>query len=97
MTEITIEKPSIYTTLITWGLIISLTAGGLFVLSTFPIPPPNTTKIPLGCGETAINRSESYVIHNMCGLAPCPLTLYHLDLVCSNGTTFLKWRTTSSV
>jgi hypothetical protein len=95
MNEPQTKRTKLLTHILTWGLIILLIAFAIYVASTLT-PPQDRSKIPDGCGETASNRSESYIIHNMCGMATCPLTLYYTDLVCSNGTTFLKWRTTSS-
>ena len=92
-----VEEPKnqtkITTPILTWFVIIISVGFAIYVASTLPISE-DRTKIPNGCGETATNRSESYIIHNMCGMSQCPLTLYYTDLVCSNGTTILKWRTT---
>jgi hypothetical protein len=91
-----LENTRLLTHMLTWIFIIIFIIFALFVASTIP-PAQDRSKIPEGCGETASNYSESYTIHNMCGLAPCPLKLYYTDLVCSNGTSILKWRTTSTI
>jgi hypothetical protein len=73
-------------------LIILLIGFGLYVVSTMPINISYTQPYPPSCGITEANRSESYTISVMCGLSPCPMTFYYRDLVCTNGTTILKYQ-----
>jgi len=72
-------------------LVIVLIIVGLFVLTTTPISISYRDPYPLSCGLTQINKSESYVIQNVCMGSQCQNTYYYRDLVCTNGTTFLKY------
>jgi len=65
------------------GILVFIVAM-IYVLITSPSSPD----IPLTCGVTEENHSESYIYG--CGKTSC--ISYHHDLVCTNGTTILKWR-----
>jgi len=75
----------------TYLLVIVLIIIGVFVLTTIPISISYHEPYPLSCGLTQVNKSESYMIQNMCGMSQCPTTYYYKDLVCTNGTTILKY------
>jgi hypothetical protein len=77
--------------LINYLLIILLVIFGIAVALTIPVSQPPEKRIPISCGLTGLNYSESYIIHNMCGMSQCPLTFYYRDLVCTNGTTILRY------
>lgn len=53
-------------------------------------------EIPLSCGITEENHSESYTVTSfiLVGKVMVPTTTvyYHHDLVCTNGTVILKFR-----
>jgi hypothetical protein len=76
---------------VTYLLIILLVIFGIGVALTIPVNISPENRIPASCGLTGNNYSESYIIHNMCGMSPCPMTFYYRDLVCTNGTTILKY------
>lgn len=79
------------TFLLTWVMIIILVLFAIYVASTLNLPKNTSKSVPLSCGLTEKNHSESYTIHMTCGRSQCPTTYYYQDLVCTNGTTILKY------
>lgn len=48
--------------------------------------------LPLSCGITEENKSESHIVMMLIGKTWMPQTHYHHDLVCTNGTTIFEYQ-----